>query len=206
MVCFFVPSDAEQGVTQRIFYFHVPTAWVSFIALGISFYYSIVYLRRREISQDIKAFSYAKIGWFFTTGVLITGPLWAKPIWGVYWNWSDQRLLTFFILWLIFTAYLVLRNNISDLHKKARFSSVLCILGFINVPLVYLSIRIWDTPSHPGPVVGGTGASGIEDPMMRVTLWFSFICFLLLMFLLGRVQVNHHLIKHLLNKKLSAES
>ena len=205
-ICFMVPSDSEQGVAQRIFYFHVPTAWTSFIALGIGFYYSITYLRKREILYDIMAFSYVKIGWVFTTGVLITGPLWAKPIWGIYWNWSDQRLLTFFILWLIFTAYLILRSNIPDIHKKARLSAVLCILGFIDIPLVYLSIRIWKTPSHPGPVVGGSESSGIEDPVMRITLWFSFICFLLLMYLLARVQINQSFIKHTLLEKLSIRS
>ena len=201
-VCFLVPSDTEQGIAQRIFYFHVPTAWTSFIAFIFAFYYSILYLKKREILDDIKAFSYAKIGWIFTTGVLITGPLWAKPIWGVYWNWADQRLVTFFILWLIFTTYMILRVNILDIYKRARLSAILCILGFIDIPLVYLSIRIWSTPSHPGPVVGGSETSGIDDPSMRIAFWFSFFCFLVLMFLLARIQINHSYIKHTLFEKL----
>ena len=198
LVFFGVPSDAEQGVAQRIFYFHVPTAWAAFISLSLCFYFSIKYLMSREMLFDTKAFVYAKIGWVLTTGVLITGPLWAKPIWGVYWNWSDQRLMTFFILWLIFSSYFIFRKSVRDVHKAARFSAVIAVLGFLDIPLVYFSIRIWDTPSHPGPIIGSGAPSMSLDPKMRFALWYSFICFLGMIFLIARVQIRSLQIRRLL--------
>ena len=195
-IFFGVPSDIEQGVVQRIFYFHVPIAWIAFIALSICFYFSIQYLRRGELLYDMKALAYAKIGWLFTTGVLITGPLWAKPIWGVYWNWSDQRLITFFILWLIFSTYFLFRKTIQDIHKSARLSAVIAIFGFLDIPLVYFSIRIWNTPSHPGPLIGSGAPSMSLEPKMRFVLWYSFFCFLVFMFLLARLQINSYQIQH----------
>ena len=200
-IFFLVSSDTKQGVAQRIFYFHVPSAWISFISLSICFYFSIQYLRKAKRNDDIKAFSYAKIGWLFTTGVLITGPLWAKPIWGVYWNWSDQRLITFFILWLIFSTYFLLRKNIQDIHKSARLSAVIAILGFLDIPLVYFSIRIWNTPSHPGPIMGDGASSMSLEPEMRFTLWYSFFCFLIFMFLIARLQIRSLQIKYHIYEK-----
>ncbi len=195
-IFFGVPSDAEQGVAQRIFYFHVPTAWTAFISLSLCFYFSIQYLRRGELIHDMKALTYAKIGWLFTTGVLITGPLWAKPIWGVYWNWSDQRLITFFILWLIFSTYFLFRKSIQDIHKSARLSAVIAILGFLDIPLVYFSIRIWNTPSHPGPIIGSGAPSMALEPKMRLALWYSFLCFLVFMFLMARLQIRSYQIQY----------
>ncbi len=201
LLCFQVPTDAQQGLVQRIFYLHVPTAWVSFISFAISFYFSIKYLNTREIIFDTKAASYVFVGWIFTTGVLVTGPLWAKPIWGSYWNWSDQRLVSFFVLWIAFTGYLLLRKGFSDIHKRARYCAVLNILGFLDVPLVYFSIRIWNTPSHPGPVIGGDSQSGLMDTEMRILLWFSFFCFILLMTLLLRVLIRSNILKMKLEEK-----
>lgn len=182
LTMFYVPSDTQQGVTQRIFYYHVPTAWVSFTAFLIAFIYSIIYLRRRRLKDDLTAAAFATSGWVFTTGVLITGPLWAKPIWGDYWNWSDQRLMSFFVLWLIFTGYLILRSSLQDLHMRARFSAVLAILGFLNVPLVYFAIRIWNTPSHPSAVIAGGEDSGLMDERMKITFWAAVVIFHLLLF------------------------
>lgn len=182
---FIVPSDAAQGVAQRIFYFHVPTAWVSFTAFAVTFGYSIAYLKSRNLKHDRRAAAYALTGWIFTTGVMITGPLWAKPIWGDFWNWADQRLMSFFVLWLMFAAYIFMRSGIRETDKRARFSSVLGILAFLNVPLVYMAIRIWNTPSHPSAVIAGKKGSGLQDPSMVVTFFVAVFAFHLLMFLLA---------------------
>ena len=202
LICFYIKSDAAQGVAQKIFYFHVPTAWISFIAFSFSCYYSIQYLRTRNLSLDLKASSFAFVGWIFTSGVLITGPLWAKPIWGTYWNWADQRLISFFILWISFTGYLFLRKNILDIDRRARYSSILNIIAFIDVPLVYLSIRIWNTPSHPAPIVGGSRATGLPNPEMRFVLYFSFLCFILLMVLIYKIILRANEREHLFQEKI----
>lgn len=175
-----VSLDGQQGHVQKIFYYHVPTAWVSFICFTAAFYLSIRYLKTRDLKYDQQAFVYAAVGYLFTTGVLVTGPLWAKPIWGDYWNWADQRLMSFFVLWLSYGGYLFLRISISAPDKRAKLSAILAIISYVNVPLVYLSIRIWNTPSHPGPVVGGEEDSGVT-PEMRLVFWFCVISFHMLL-------------------------
>jgi len=202
LTSFWVPSDHAQGNAQRIFYYHVPTAWVSFLGFAFSMYYSVLYLKKRDLYYDSMAAAYATIGWVFTTGVIITGPLWAKPIWGDFWNWSDQRLVSFFVLWLAYAGYILLRSGIADPYKKARFSSILGIVAFLDVPLVYLAIRIWNTPSHPGAVIGGGKKSGM-DPAMGITFLTAMIAFTLLFFLL--VHLYFHLIQseHFMHEKNS---
>lgn len=145
------PEDAVQGPPQRIFYIHVPSAWVSFLALGVVFGASIGYLRTRNLRLDAIASASAEIGVLFISGVLITGPLWARPTWGVYWEW-DPRLTSFFVLWLIFVAYLTLRRQVPEPARRARYSAVLGIVGFLDVPVVYLSVTWW-RGVHPGQVV-----------------------------------------------------
>jgi len=201
MVFFWVPSDSAQGIAQRIFYYHVPTAWVSFLGFGIALFYSVMYLIKRNLDFDSKAAANAITAWVFTTGVIITGPLWAKPIWGDFWNWKDQRLISFFVLWLIYAGYLLLRTGITDPHKKARFSSVLGIVAFFNVPLVYLAIRIWNTPVHPAAVFAGDKKSGLVDPKMRITFLVSMIAFTLLYFIVSHLFNNYLYQERKLNEK-----
>ena len=162
---------------QRIFYFHVPSAWASFVAFGVVAVASIFFLKTGKAKWDILAKSSAEVGVMFLTLVLITGPLWAKPVWNVYWTW-DARLTTSFILWLIFIAYLMLRNYVADKERGARFAAVFGIIGFLDVPIVYMSIRWWRT-LHPAPVMGGGEGSGL-DPQMLQTLLFSVGAFTLL--------------------------
>lgn len=185
MTFFWVESDTRQGIAQRIFYYHVPTAWVSGVCFALSFFYSIVYLARRDLQKDSLASAYATVGWVFTTGVLITGPLWAKPIWGGYWNWADQRLISYFILWMAYAGYLLLRMGVADPQKRARFSAILGIVAFFNVPLVYMAIRIWNPPSHPKAVIGGGAKSGLFDHKMMMAFFVSLIAFQLLSLLLS---------------------
>lgn len=151
MVFIFVPTDAETGVIQRIFYFHVPLAWVAFVAFFIVFGASIMYLWKRDKKWDFIASSSAEVGLVFTTLFLITGSIWAKPVWGVWWTW-DSRLTSSLILWLIYLAYFIVRSYISEEQRRARFAAVVGIIGFIDVPIIAMAITLWRT-QHPGPII-----------------------------------------------------
>ena len=178
LVFIYVPTDETIGIVQRIFYFHVPVAWVAFLAFFIVFIGSILYLWKRESKWDIIASSSAEVGIVFTTLVLITGSIWAKPIWGVWWVW-DARLTTSLVLWLIYVAYLIVRAYATEEHRGARFAAVVGIVGFIDVPIVALAITLWRT-QHPGPVIFQGGLA----PSMLLTLLVCLAAFTTLYFLL----------------------
>ena len=146
MVFIFAP-ETESGVVQRIFYFHIPLAWIAFLAFFVVFVASIMYLWKRDIKWDAFASSSAEVGLVFTTLFLLTGSIWAKPEWGVWWTW-DSRLTSSLILWLIYIAYFIIRSYISEEGQRARFSSVIGIIGFIDVPIVVITIFLWRT-AHP---------------------------------------------------------
>ena len=177
----YAPTEKSMGDVQRIFYFHVPSAWVSFIAFFVVCLASLAFLRTGKAQWDILAASSAEVGVLFITLVLITGPLWAKPVWQTYWTW-DARLTTSFVLWLIYVSYLILRRYIEDQERGARFAAVFGIIGFIDVPIVYLSIRWWRT-LHPAPVIGGSEGSGLA-PQMLTALMVCLFAFTLLYVLL----------------------
>ena len=147
MALLWAPEDAKQGNPQRIFYIHVPAAWIGFLAFFVVFVASIAVLRTGKRRWDDIAASSAEIGTIFTTAVLITGPLWGRPVWGVYWTW-DPRLTSYLLLWLIYLSYLVLRGYVPEPSRRARYSAVLGIVGFLDVPIVYLSTRWWRS-EHP---------------------------------------------------------
>jgi heme exporter protein C len=159
------PKEAEMGDVQRLFYFHMPSAW---IALGPAFTcvfgFSIAYLVTRKLVYDRFAGVAAEIGVVFTTMTLITGPLWAKPVWGVYWTW-EPRLTTTLILWFIYVGYLLLRSLANPGHKRARLVAVYGIVGWIDVPIVFLSIWWWRTV-HPR--ILGDGGFAIAGGMAWV--------------------------------------
>ena len=159
MVFLYVSTEKHTGVVQRIFYFHVPIAWVSFLAFFITFAFSILYLWKRETKWDAIAFASAEIGVVFTTLVLITGPIWAKPVWGIWWTW-DARLTTSLVLWLIYIAYLLVRSFAAEPARGARFSAVIGIVGFIDVPIVFITVNLWRT-QHPSTIIfeGGLAPS-----------------------------------------------
>jgi len=171
LIFLYVPTEETMGVVQRIFYFHVPLAWVSFLAFFVVFLGSILYLWKRNSKWDILASSSAEVGAVFTTLFLITGSIWAKPIWGAWWTWSP-RLTTAMILWLIYLAYLLVRAYASDDQRGARFAAIVGIIGFIDVPIVALAITLWRT-QHPGPVVFQGGLA----PPMLLTLLVSLAAF-----------------------------
>jgi len=173
----FIATTARQGVAQRIFYVHVPSAWISFLAFFLVFIFSVRYLIWRNAADDIRAYSCAEVGMVFCTLVLITGPIWAHPVWGVWWTW-DARLTTSLILWLIYVAYLMLRSYMTDQEQRARFSAVLGIIGFIDVPIVHMSVKWWRT-LHPGPVIMRSGGMGELPAPMHIALWASLLAFTL---------------------------
>jgi heme exporter protein C len=165
LVFIYVPTEEMMGIVQRIFYFHVPVAWIAFLAFFIVFLGSILYLWKRESKWDVLASSSAEVGVVFTTLVLLTGPIWAKPIWGVWWMW-DARLTTTLVLWLIYLAYLMVRSFATEESRGARFAAVVGIVGFIDVPIVALAITLWRT-QHPGPVIF---QGGLTPPMLLTLL------------------------------------
>ncbi len=178
MVFIYVPTDVETGIIQRIFYFHVPLAWIAFLAFLVVFIASILYLWKRNNKWDFVASSSAEVGLVFTTLVLITGSIWAKPMWGVWWTW-DSRLTSSLVLWLIYLAYFIVRSYVSEDQRRARFAAVVGIIGFIDVPIVALAITLWRT-QHPGPIIFEGGLSS----EMVATLMVSIAAFTALYFLL----------------------
>jgi len=177
-IFFHAPVEKTMGIVQKIFYIHVPSAFLAFFAFFITFVAGIIYLYKRDHRWDIMAFCSAEIGVIFCTIVLITGPMWAKPIWNVWWTW-DPRLTTTLILWFIYVAYLMLRGVVGE-NQRSNLSAVFGIIGFVNVPITFFAVRLWRT-IHP--VVITPQGINISDPM-RQTLMLTFIAFCLLFFIL----------------------
>lgn len=177
MVFVWVPTEKTQGIVQRIFYFHVPAAWVAFLAFLVVFLCSVRVLVSRSERIDRLAACSAEVGVLFCSLVIITGPIWAKATWGIWWTW-DARLTSTLVLWLIYVGYLMARAFATDEHKKAVISAVVGIVGFVNVPFVFLSIR-WLRTQHPAPVIGGGRGSGLA-PAMLATLLVCLLTFSLL--------------------------
>ena len=174
MALFYAPREVTMGDAQRIFYFHVPSAWIGFLAFFIVFIASLMYLRTRERKWDALALSAAEIGVVFTTLVLLTGPLWAKKAWGAFWVW-DARLTTTLILWMIYVGYLMLRGS-AEGDRRARFAAVLAIVGFLDVPIIYISVELWRT-MHPTLLINDAGGLA---PQMTQTLMVALLSFTLL--------------------------
>jgi heme exporter protein C len=173
-------ADAAMGgQLQRIFYFHVPAAWVAYLAFAIVFLSSIAYLRTEERRWDLLAHSAAEIGLVFCTLVLVTGPIWARPVWGTWWQW-DARLTATLVLWLTYAGYLLLRGLASDPARAGRVAAVVGIIGFVNVPIVHFSVYWWRTLHPRGPTVANpTQSSGLGAPEL-LAFFGSLIAFTLL--------------------------
>ena len=148
---YFTPVEAQQGPAQKIFYVHAPSAWVAFLAFGLVAVAGLLYLWLRDLNLDRIAESSAEVGVVFTTVVLITGPLWGKPVWGTWWTWDARLTLTLF-LWFIYLGYIVLRGAVEDRAMRARYSSVLGVLGALLIPFIHLSVYLFRT-LHPQPIL-----------------------------------------------------
>ncbi|HEX2601841.1 MAG TPA: cytochrome c biogenesis protein CcsA [Gemmatimonadaceae bacterium] len=177
---FYTPLEAKQGAAQKIFYIHVPAAWVAFLAFFIVAVASGIYLWVRDPRLDQLAESSAEVGVVFTTIVLITGPLWAKPIWGTWWAWWDVRLVSTLFLWFIYVSYLVLRGAVESPGLRARYSAILGILGALLIPFIHLSVYLFST-MHPKPIIGKPDKPSLPSEML-ITFLISFFAFTLLYF------------------------
>lgn len=175
---FIAPDERTMHELQRIFYFHVPAWSASFTAFFVSWIASIAYLSTKRDGFDWLAVSAAEVGVVACTIGLVTGPLWAKPAWGIWWTW-DARLTTTFILWLLYISYLLLRGLIEEPGRRATLAGVFGVFAFLDVPLVYMSNRLWRT-QHPAPVMFGGSGSGL-DPTMGKVLGFCIVSVLCLM-------------------------
>ena len=174
----FTPPEALQGPAQRILYIHATSAFVAlYLAFALMAVSSALYLGLKDEKLDRLAESAAEVGLAFTTVVLITGPLWGKPIWGAWWTW-DARLTSTLFLWFIIGAYLVLRDAIDERGMRARYSAVLGLLAALLVPFIHLSVYLFRT-MHPMPIVLKPGAPSMPAGM-QVTFFAGFLAMSLL--------------------------
>jgi heme exporter protein C len=181
MVFFYAPMERTMGQVQRVFYFHVATAWVGMLGFLVAAVVGVLYLVRKERRWDIVGLAAIEISLVFFFITIVSGSIWARPSWGTWWTW-DPRLTTATIVELVYAAYLLLRSGIEDPDRRARFGAVYSILGFISVPLTFASIRLLRT-IHP-VVIGGGNANADGDfsmtPKMLQTFMFSLLVFSLL--------------------------
>ena len=175
MIFLYVPTDAIEGIPQRIFYFHVPIAWIGMLAFGVLAVASIGYLWKKDERWDWLARASAEVGTIFITLALITGSIWGRTTWGTWWTW-DARLTTTLILWFIYIGYMMLRSYMGRTPASARSGAVLAIIGIIDVPIIYESVNWWRT-LHPQAEVGTPGAL---PPEVVLTLMISLVTFTLL--------------------------
>jgi heme exporter protein C len=172
---FYAPTERTMGEAQRIFYFHVPSAWIAFLAFFVVCAASILVLWKGERRWDILALSSAELGVLFASLVLVTGPLWAKTAWGIWWVW-DARLTATLVLWLIYVGYLMLRAYVEDPARRARLSAVLGIVGAADIPFIVLSVQWWRT-QHPSLILTQSGSLA---PRMVQTLMLALLSFSLI--------------------------
>jgi heme exporter protein C len=195
MIFFYAPTERTMGVVQRIFYVHVPTAWVGFLAFGIVAFCSAGYLWLREERLDAVAVSAAELGVVFTTAVLITGPLWGRIAWGAWWVWEPRLTLTL-LLWFIYVGYFMLRGSTDNPERGKRFAAVLGIVGAFNIPLIHMSVQ-WFRSLHPQPVIlrpeGPQADPEIVQTLLVSLLGFTLLFLALLMYRYGAERMDHQL-------------
>jgi heme exporter protein C len=189
MIFLWSPMEASMGMVQKIMYIHVPSAWTSFLAIAVAFVFSLLFLWKRKVLYDVIAFSAVEIGVVFCGLALITGSIWAKPTWNTYWTW-DARLTTTLILFLIYSGYLLLRRFSEIGEQQARLAAVVAIIGFLDIPLIHLSVVWWRTIHQPSTVF--SSKPGVISNQILVTLLFCVTVFsvVFLYLLLTRVDLE----------------
>ena len=175
LVFMWVPTEQNLGISQRIFYFHVPLGWIGMVSIFVVGRASVMHLSTRNDKWDSIAYSAAELGLIFATLILVTGAIWAKPVWGVWWTW-DPKLTTTLILWFIYVGYLMVRAYAPKGSRGRRYSSVVALLGALDAPLIYMA-SIWWRTAHPDLNIGPLADSGGLDSSMRLTFWIAFIAF-----------------------------
>jgi heme exporter protein C len=184
------PPDALQGDAQRIMYLHIPSILTAYLSFFIVFVGSCLYLWKREPRDDILARSAAEIGTLFTALTIVEGSIWGKPTWGVWWTW-DARLTLTAILLLIFVAYLMLRVLIEDENRAAVAGAVVGIIGFLDIPLIHMSVYWWRTLHQPPSILRPDKAPWENvHPDMLTALAVNFVAFVLLYFYLLSLRIQ----------------
>lgn len=187
-----VPDELNQGAIFRIIYFHVPAAITSFTGFYIAMFSSIGYLIKKDLRFDSVAASINEVSLAFATVTLCTGSIWGRVIWGIWWTW-DPRLTSFFVCWLIYVGYFMLRRAIDDPTARARLSAVLSIFACVDIVLVWKSIE-WFRTQHPGPVLEIRGGGGMA-PGMEAPLWWNFLALLMLAVALVLIRTRQETMK-----------
>lgn len=184
MIFIWAPIESAMGFTQKIMYIHLPFVWTSFLSFLIAFICSIGYLWKRKEVFDVIACCTVEIGVVFCGIALVTGSIWGKPTWNTYWSW-DARVTTTLILFLIFIGYILLRRFTTYGEQQARLSAVIAIVGFLDIPLIYMSVVWWRTLHQPPTFL--TAKKNVIDASLAMTLWVSvgtvLLLFLYLLFL-----------------------
>ena len=177
----YAPREVIMGDVQKVFYFHVAAGWVSALAFLVALIMGMLYLSTRDVKWDRVAVSSVEIGVVFTTMNVVSGSIWARPVWNTWWTW-DPRLTTATMMWMLYIAYLMLRQGLENPERRRLFASIYSIVAFFSVPLTFLAIRIWRT-IHP-VVIGNNnpGAEGQFDMTSRMqhALFLSVLTFTLL--------------------------
>jgi heme exporter protein C len=152
LVFFYAPQDAVQGIVQKVFYLHVPSAWIGMLAFVVTAVAGIIYLWKKNIGWDCLARASAEVGTVFLTMALLTGSIWGKQAWNTWWTW-DPRLTLTLVLWFLFVAYLMVRSYMGRTENSARAGAVVAVLGVVDIPIIYFSVTWWRT-LHPDIQVG----------------------------------------------------
>ena len=174
----YVPTDANLGVSQRIFYFHVPIAILSLASVVVVAVASAFHLFGKGERSDAVAYASAEVGFVFCTIAIVTGAIWAKPVWGVWWTWDPKLTLTL-VLWFIYASYLMLRAFGPKGSQGARYGAVLALIGAIDAPIIYYAAELWRS-THPNLVLGPAAESDALDPRMLVAVLVSLLTFVVL--------------------------
>lgn len=173
LIFMWVPTEQNLGISQRIFYIHVPVAWVGMVAIFVVAIASILHLITRHDRWDAIAYSGAEIGLIFGTLMLVTGALWAKPAWGVWWQW-DPKLTTALILWFIYVGYLMVRAYAPSGSQGRRYASVVALIGAIDAPIIYMA-SVWWRTAHPDLNIGPLAESSLDTDMLMVWLYSTLV-------------------------------
>jgi heme exporter protein C len=173
------PAEAGMGHLQKIMYVHVPSAWAAFLAFGVVFVTSILYLLRRRESHDLMAAAAAEVGVVLTGLTLALGSIWGRPTWGVWWTW-DPRLTSTAVLFAIFVGYLSLRAFVEEPEQRARWSAAVGVLGFLNVPIVYMSVRWWRTLHQPSSSPATVDAPYVLGLRINAIVFVAVMAYLLI--------------------------
>lgn len=170
MAAFWVRTEAEQGVVQRIFYVHVPAAWTTFLAVAIVALASGAYLWLEDERADAAAAAAAEGSLIFGAVMLITGPLWGRIAWGTYWTWEPRLTLTL-LLWFTYLGYFLVRGSVADPRRGKRFAAVVAVVGSLNIPLIHVSVQMFRS-LHPGPVVIKPEGPTLPSDMLATLMTF----------------------------------